>query len=248
MSNGTLQSGQVIAVTLASNANSVGSSFSITEGVFFVRGKFVKVKNETLILNQYNNLPNYRIGLIVNEKIITSYEDENLNDNSQGFNNYSSRGADRFRLSLSLYKKSLNDFNDDNFIELAIVTDGVLKSQKNINVQYTNLIDELAKRTYTESGDYYVTPFEVSCNDSLNDRLGNRGIFNNNQFPEKFVNSYGEDVYLQIVLHNRGYNFLYVPSIVGIHDADISNIQLWTKLRFEIVAMGNTVFLLIILS
>ena len=182
LSNGALQSGQVIAVTLASNANSVGSSFSITEGVFFVRGKFVKVKNETLILNQYNSLPNYRIGLIVNEKIITSYEDENLNDNSQGFNNYSSRGADRFRLSLSLYKKSLNDFNDDNFIELAIVTDGVLKSQKNINVQYTNLIDELAKRTYTESGDYYVTPFEVSCNDSLNDRLGNRGIFNNNQF------------------------------------------------------------------
>ena len=58
---------------------------------------------------------------------------------------------------------------------------GVLKSQKT-TTDYSNLTDELARRTYAESGDYCVTPFDVSVKESLNDQLGNRGIFNVGQF------------------------------------------------------------------
>jgi hypothetical protein len=181
LGNGLIQTGQTFAITLANNATSVGSSFTITEGVYFVRGQFVRVAKETLILDQYSNTPNYRIGLLVNEEIVTSDIDEDLNDNSQGFNNYSAPGADRFKISVSLFKKSLNDFNDNNFVELASVSDGILKSQK-INTEYNNLANELARRTYAESGDYYVSPFDVSVKESLNDQLGNRGIFNVGQF------------------------------------------------------------------
>ena len=53
--------------------------------------------------------------LLVTEEIITADLDETLNDNSQGFNNYSAPGADRLKISVSLYKKSLNDFDDDEF-------------------------------------------------------------------------------------------------------------------------------------
>jgi hypothetical protein len=181
LGNSTIQAGQTFAITLANSATSIGSAFTITEGVYFVRGQFVRVATETLILDQYSNTSNYRVGLFVNEEIITPDIDESLNDNSQGFNNYSAPGADRFRISVSLFKKSLDDFNDNNFVELASVTAGVLKSQKT-TTDYSNLTDELARRTYAESGDYCVTPFDVSVKESLNDQLGNRGIFNVGQF------------------------------------------------------------------
>jgi hypothetical protein len=181
LGNSTIQAGQTFAITLANSSTSIGSAFTITEGVYFVRGQFVRVATETLILDQYSNTSNYRVGLFVNEEIITPDIDEGLNDNSQGFNNYSAPGADRFRISVSLFKKSLNDFNDNNFVELASVSAGVLKSQKT-TTEYSNLTDELARRTYSGSGDYCVTPFDVSVKESLNDQLGNRGIFNAGQF------------------------------------------------------------------
>lgn len=181
LGNSTIQAGQTFAITLANSATSIGSAFTITEGVYFVRGQFVRVATETLILDQYSNTSNYRVGLFVNEEIITPDIDEGLNDNSQGFNNYSAPGADRFRISVSLFKKSLDDFNDNNFVELASVSAGVLKSQKT-TTDYSNLTDELARRTYAESGDYCITPFDVSVKESLNDQLGNRGIFNVGQF------------------------------------------------------------------
>ena len=37
--------------------------------------------------------------------------------------------------------------------------------------------DYFAQRTYDESGDYSVNPFIPSIHNSLNDRLGNNGIF-----------------------------------------------------------------------
>ena len=73
--------------------------FQIQEGVYFIRGQFVKVEQQTLILEQYNNQANYRVGLAVNEEIINSDLDETLNDNSQGYNNYSAPGADRLKIT-----------------------------------------------------------------------------------------------------------------------------------------------------
>ena len=181
LGNTTIPAGTPFAITVASNATSTGSSFSISEGVYFIRGYFVKVNTETLILDQYSNNPNYRVGLFVNEEIVNSDIDEALNDNSQGFNNYAAPGADRLKISTSLFKKDLTDFNDNNFIELATIVDGVIKTNRNTK-EYNLIQDELARRTYAESGDYYVTPFDLSIKESLNDGLGNRGIFNQGQF------------------------------------------------------------------
>jgi hypothetical protein len=181
LGNASIAVGTPFASTISNNATSVGSAFSITNGVYFIRGQFVNVETETLILDQYNNKPNYRVGLFVNEEIVNADIDENLNDNSQGFNNYAAPGADRLKISVSLFKKSLDDFNDANFVELASIQNGVLRSQKQ-TTDYSIISDELARRTYSESGDYYVTPFDVSLKESLNDNLGNRGIFNRGQF------------------------------------------------------------------
>ena len=181
LGNTSIASGQPFAVTIANNSTAVGSSFNITNGVYFIRGQFINVNTETLILDQYNNRSNYRVGLFVNEQIINSDIDEGLSDNSQGFNNYAAPGADRLKISASLFKKSLNDFDDNNFIELATISDGILRSQKTTTA-YNLIADELARRTYNESGDYVTIPFDISVKESLNNNLGNQGIFNTGQF------------------------------------------------------------------
>jgi hypothetical protein len=181
LGNTSISVGTPFGITIASNATSIGSAFSIAEGVYFIRGYFVTVNTETLILDQYSNNPNYRVGLFINEEVINSDIDEALNDNSQGFNNYAAPGADRLKISVSLFKKDLTDFNDNNFVELATITDGVIRTVRTPK-DYNLIQDELARRTYAESGDYYITPFDLSIKESLNDGLGNRGVFNQGQF------------------------------------------------------------------
>ena len=187
LGNTSIAAGSPFAITLASNSSATGSSFQIQDGVYFIRGHFVNVRKETLILDQYSNVPSYRVGLFIREEIINSDIDESLNDNSQGFNNYSAPGADRLKISVSLFKKPLTDFSDDSFIELSTITNGIIRSQVNRGdlgggQLYKTLTDSLARRTHSETGDYVATPFNVSILDSLNSNTGNRGVFQEGQF------------------------------------------------------------------
>jgi hypothetical protein len=179
-SNTIISEGESFASTIPTNSTSIGSAFSISNGVYFAKGQFLNVNDETILLDQYSNTPSYRVGLLISENVVNSDIDSSLNDNSKGFNNYTAPGADRLKITTSLFKKSLDDFDDNNFIELATVSEGILRSQKK-NTNLSLLNDELARRTYSESGDYYVTPFDLSVKESLNNNLGNRGIFDGNQ-------------------------------------------------------------------
>ena len=102
LGNSTIAAGTPLAVTLETAAAATGSVFQIDSGVYFIRGNFVNVNKESLILDQYTTTPSYRIGLLIDESIVTSDIDEELNDNSQGFNNYAAPGADRLRISVCL--------------------------------------------------------------------------------------------------------------------------------------------------
>ena len=190
LGNSTIAAGSPFAITIANQAAATGSSFQIQEGVYFIHGNFVTVETETLILDQYTNTPSYRVGLNVQEEIITADLDETLNDNSQGYNNYSAPGADRLKITTSLFKKPLDNFDDDNFVELATINSGELKAVAkkgfgvgpNGGVFYKDLTNVLARRTYAESGDYYTHPFDITVLNSLNDNVGNRGLYQEGQF------------------------------------------------------------------
>jgi hypothetical protein len=177
----TINAGTSFATTISSNATSTGSAASIGEGVYFIRGTFVRVPKQTIILDYYTNTPSYRVGLRINEQIITAKDDSTLYDNAKGFSNYAAPGADRFKISLVLTKKLVSDVdNDTDFVELLRVKDGAIKKIETKS-QYSIIKDYLAQRTYDESGDYVVDPFEFSINNSLNNRLGNDGIFFSNE-------------------------------------------------------------------
>lgn len=71
LGNSTISVGVPFANTLVSNSTSTGSVFQIENGVYFIRGYFVNVNKESIILDQYSNKPNYRIGLFISEEIAT---------------------------------------------------------------------------------------------------------------------------------------------------------------------------------
>jgi hypothetical protein len=182
--NTTINAGTPFASLLALDATSVGSSASIGDGVYFIRGYFVNVSKQTIILENYTNTPSYRVGLKIDELIITAGDDNSLYDRAKGFTNYAAPGADRFKINLTLTKKLISDLNDTDFVELLRVENGKIKiiEQKS---QYNIIKDYMAERTYDESGDYTVEPFNVSVNNSLNDRLGNNGLFFNTETTEQ---------------------------------------------------------------
>ena len=182
--NTTINAGTPFASLLSSNATSIGSAASIGDGVYFIRGYFVNVSKQTIILDNYTNVPSYRVGLKIDELIIGAKDDSSLYDPSKGFTNYAAPGADRFKINLTLTKKLLTDFNDTDFIELLRVENGKIKIIET-KTQYNIIKDYMAQRTYDESGDYTVSPFNVSVNNSLNDRLGNNGLFFDTETTEQ---------------------------------------------------------------
>lgn len=178
-----IATGEQFAKVIDQNGNATGSAAFISEGVYFLRGTFVKVPTQTLILDQYTNSPTYRVGLYVKEEIITADQDNSLYDNARGFSNYSAPGSDRLKISAELIKKEITDFNDESFVELMRIKGGAIDKFVN-KTEYNILADELARRTFDESGDYYVAPFNAVVKDSLNNREGNNGIYYDNQLTQ----------------------------------------------------------------
>jgi hypothetical protein len=177
----SIPTGQGICNTIATDAAAAGSSISIKEGIFFVRGIFAKAKEQRIILDQYGIAPTYKVGFTIVERIVTADEDESLYDNAQGFSNYAAPGSDRFQLELKLDKRSINDTELENFVTLYSIFDGTPQF-KITRTQYNVIRDELAKRTADQSGDFYVKPFTITARDTLNDRLSNTtGIYYENQ-------------------------------------------------------------------
>jgi len=169
-----------IASPLGKSATSVGSAAKIDDGVYFIRGYFVNVLAETIILEPYSNTPSKRVGLLITEEIIDSNLDSSLNDNAQGFSNFAAPGADRLKITATLTSKELDDFYDDDFVELFRVENGVLRKIRSQS-DSAFIEDILARRTFDESGNYYVQPYTADALNSLNNRLGNDGLYYDGQ-------------------------------------------------------------------
>ena len=178
--NTTINAGTPFASAISSEASAIGSAASIGDGIYFIRGYFVNVSKQTILLDYYTNTPSYRVGLQIEESLINAKEDDSLYDNAKGFSNYASPGADRLKILLTLSKRSLTDINDTNFVELLRVKDGKVKKIVT-KTEYNKIRDYLATRTFDESGDYTVEPFDLNLEESLNDRLGNDGVYFSNE-------------------------------------------------------------------
>ena len=160
---------------LTSSGTDVGSSAAIQEGVYFVRGQFIRVASQRIVLDKYTNTPSYRIGLSIQETLQTPEVDSSLLDNAAGSSNINAKGAHRLQVTLTLAKLPIGSADDEDFIEVLRVKNGVIE-EKTRNTEYSVLGETLARRTFDESGDYSVRPFGVDVRESLDDGL-NEGVY-----------------------------------------------------------------------
>ena len=182
--NTTLNTEETILTLVPEDATAVGSAFGISKGVYFMRGIFVDVETQLIVLDPYSNSPSYRIGLEIIEEIVNANDDSSLYDNAKGFTNFAAPGADRFKITTKLAKKSLQDENDTNFVELFRIRDGQTKRLQDTTV-YSEIKKYFAKRTFDESGNYAVEPFRVNIQNSLNDEVSSRGLYTSNQLTDQ---------------------------------------------------------------
>lgn len=168
----------------ASNPTGYGTRVSVTEGVFFVSGNFVYNPAASIIVSKYTNVnsaeedrPNARVVYKITEGIITSGDDETLNDNALGSPNEAAPGAHRYQIQLDLNLQPLEfaDRDEDDIIQLMVIEKGLIR--QTARTEYSALGDVLAQRTFEESGNYTVRPFQINVREHLNDELGNGGLY-----------------------------------------------------------------------
>lgn len=142
----------------------------LDEGIFYVNGFFVLVQSQTVILEKYNSTPTFSVGVDIVEEIITPEIDGSLFDNAQGNSNFTAPGAHRYRINLVFNKYLINETGED-FIELFRVRGGQIENAAR-PFDLAFLQDILAQRTFEESGDYAVIPFEVEVKEHRNNDRG----------------------------------------------------------------------------
>ena len=163
-----------------------GSRVNIEDGVYFISGNFVFVAAQSLILENYSNTPTFLVSLQVTEEIISSTVDASLLDNATGTPNHTAPGADRYKIGTKLVKHKITeadpsgaaqrttDFGSTNSLITLIKLDGGKIAYDNTDkTSDAPLTRRLARRTFEESGNYSVEPFQVNVKEYLNENNNN---------------------------------------------------------------------------
>lgn len=141
--------------------------WEIPESTYYVNGFFVSVASYNLLAAKYSTgIESYVVGFDIVEEVVTALDDESLYDNALGYPNYSAEGADRLKVFLRPVIRTLDVTDGDKFVTLARVEYGITTFVKT-KVEYAELMDTLAERTYDESGHYTVNPFTVKFKEHL---------------------------------------------------------------------------------
>lgn len=157
-------------VTVANAATTpIGTGYGVTvdEGTIYQKGFFSRVSTQLVVVNKYSNTDfDKSVGFYTEEDIIDSNEDPSLLDNATGTFNYAAPGADRLKLIpvLRVLDKEEADANTE-FLPIIEFADG-RPYRQNQSTVYNVIGDEIAKRTYEESGNYVLDQFIVSTRDS----------------------------------------------------------------------------------
>ena len=151
----------------SSVAQGNSSTASVAAGVYYLRGSFVEVPEQLVVVEKYHSdYVNARIGLEIKEEIITPESDTTLLDNATGTSNYAAKGAHRLKISATLVSKAVTATDDLNFIELIRLKNGMQESKVD-KTTLGRIEKTLARRTFDESGDYTVRPFQFEVKESV---------------------------------------------------------------------------------
>lgn len=164
----------VTAKTISSNSTGVGLGVSCSEGVVYHKGNFIRSREQVGVVSKYTTQPTLRIGFETIESIVDSNQDSSLLDNATGATNFTAPGASRLKIETKVATRNINSANTEDFFVVADVQDGIIT--RRYETSYGDLEDELALRTYEESGNYALDPFNVSVHEHLRSDV-NQGVY-----------------------------------------------------------------------
>jgi len=176
------------SVSSGADITGVCQTISVDTGIFYVDGFFVNNDPQITTLHVVrDNIRRFRDPILTEEGVtnrvgfeivrttVTAETDTTLVDPARGFYNYNAPGADRYQIQLNLTTQEFDpasvepgEFVTEDFVELARTVKGVLDYVKKVPT-YAELVDTLARRTYDESGNYTVRPFELEVKNHYRD-------------------------------------------------------------------------------
>ena len=164
-----------ITLTVSSDTSSHPVSGRATKayfssGDFFVQGHFVYMEGGSSFIHKYSSTPTADIGFLIEQKIITESDDDELFDNQGEYPNTSSPGAHRYQIKLTPTTLDQID-SDQNFVFVARVVDGIITREVSTFDAYNRINHLLAQRTKEESGDYVVDEFKAVFEEKDADNL-----------------------------------------------------------------------------
>jgi len=149
--NESVTNGSETVNTTVTNAVGTGSIFSISEGVAFVQGYFIKFDKQTIALSATTSEPTKTVYFNHKFSVIDSNQDTSLLDNAQGFNNVNAPGADRLSAELTLVVADPTENLTDNDHSLLFDIENGIVKQRRERTEYARIYDEIAKRAVTPS-------------------------------------------------------------------------------------------------
>lgn len=163
---------EVITISDEDEYVGFGSAVILDEGIFYIRKTFVRVPSQLLIVKKYGITatdPDFTVGLLIKERIITHEDDVTLLDNAMGYPNETAPGAHRYQITGLLMKKSdVPDEEMENFIALMrIEKNEVAQKPRDDNDTMPDILALLARRTNDESGDYVIDTFDLDVREHL---------------------------------------------------------------------------------
>lgn len=181
--NISINSGEDIALaTVAVNTDGIGegSTASVGDGIYYIKGHFVEVSRQTVLIQKFDVTPSGRIGLVADEKTVDAIDDTSLLDNANGTPNENAAGADRFVIDLILTVKDLDadgDVNEtdvfasdtDDFIELLRLRGGLVEKDTRATNDYSAIQTHIAQQSYDTNGDFTIDNFDVKLREHLID-------------------------------------------------------------------------------
>ena len=95
-------------------ASQSGTAVELQEGVYYIRGQFVRCAPQRLVLSTNTTTVTARVGFTITETLQTPETDTSLTDNATGSSNYAAKGAHRLKITLTLATKSTTATDDTN--------------------------------------------------------------------------------------------------------------------------------------
>lgn len=208
-----------IQATATISATSTAKLFSVTEGIFFIDGYFVRTGQQYAPrLTEDAGV----FGFDINRTYVGSSGDTTLLDPSTGNYNFNAPGADRFKIELDLNFYTSGE--RDNFVPLAnINASGEITSQV-LYSDYSELEKALARRTYDQSGSYIVDPFELDLLTSTDETKAQLAIGSGRAylFGYEFENQTSEFINIDKARTTEERSLSTIPSNLGSYiDAEL---------------------------